>query len=438
MSALLAPPDLMPPTHADGQSDPVKPQRSAATAAERPILYQLALLFRAMGMTFMDIFLMIAVYAFALLLVAGVGVSARIGHAEAWAWGSRLMNLPLAVAGVGSLLVAVAAAGAALQFARSDGRRAVLAALAVSIAALLGFIATIAIDLESKWAYGVRPAAAFDPYDRYVASRFGVRLPKKSRQQTDVAQIAAAAPARRVVDALNGQKLFLGTCMTCHGARGEGMPGQGKPLIANEFVASLDDAKALQFLKVGRQPWEPLNTTKVQMPPRGGNPMLTDDDLKDIVAYMRKLHDAPKIATPASTAAGASAATPSGNTTATANASGAPTIPDSAAPIIAERWVVPPLQSGPVGLARDFVAESTRPRWQPPRDAVTFVNAYYIVTQFALIHAAVLVLVLVALLIQMWRARLAPGRRDALALAAAGCACFAMTWLLMFPFMYLF
>jgi hypothetical protein len=34
-------------------------------------------------------------------------------------------------------------------------------------------------------------------------------------------------------------------------------------------------------------PFDPLNTTGIQMPPKGGNPLLEDQDLRDIVALIR-------------------------------------------------------------------------------------------------------------------------------------------------------
>jgi disulfide bond formation protein DsbB len=42
-------------------------------------------------------------------------------------------------------------------------------------------------------------------------------------------------------------------------------------------------------LKKGRPASDPANTTKVDMPPKGGNPALTDQDLADIVTYVRSL-----------------------------------------------------------------------------------------------------------------------------------------------------
>jgi disulfide bond formation protein DsbB len=45
----------------------------------------------------------------------------------------------------------------------------------------------------------------------------------------------------------------------------------------------------LAFLQTGRPASDPLNTTGVDMPPRGGNPAFSDNDLKNIVAYLRTI-----------------------------------------------------------------------------------------------------------------------------------------------------
>ncbi len=87
----------------------------------------------------------------------------------------------------------------------------------------------------------------------------------------------------------SGNNLFHSTCVACHGKAGVGMPGNGKPLAGSAFLQSLDDEKLLAFVMKGRAPGEPLNTTGIQMPPKGGNPALSEDDLLDIIAYLRTL-----------------------------------------------------------------------------------------------------------------------------------------------------
>jgi disulfide bond formation protein DsbB len=92
-------------------------------------------------------------------------------------------------------------------------------------------------------------------------------------------------------DAANGQTLFAGTCASCHGPDAKGITGLGKDLTTSTFVAEKTDQELIDFIKIGRPTGDPLNTTGVDMPPRGGNPALTDDDLADIVAYIRSIHN---------------------------------------------------------------------------------------------------------------------------------------------------
>jgi mono/diheme cytochrome c family protein len=86
-----------------------------------------------------------------------------------------------------------------------------------------------------------------------------------------------------------GEKVFMTTCATCHGRDAMGLPRLGKGLHYNKFVKSNDDAALVAFIQVGRRANDPLNTTGVDMPPRGGNPALTDQDLANVVAYVRTL-----------------------------------------------------------------------------------------------------------------------------------------------------
>ncbi len=86
-----------------------------------------------------------------------------------------------------------------------------------------------------------------------------------------------------------GAELFKGVCATCHGAGGEGVPNLGKDMRGSEWVKSQTDEQMLEFLKNGRKATDPLNTTGVEMPPRGGNPKFTDEDLEKIVQYVRTL-----------------------------------------------------------------------------------------------------------------------------------------------------
>lgn len=86
-----------------------------------------------------------------------------------------------------------------------------------------------------------------------------------------------------------GKQRFQRTCATCHGPEAEGVPNLGKDLHDNEFVRSNSDAELVEFLKVGRPAWDPANTRGVDMPPKGGDPTLTEEDMRNIVAYLRTI-----------------------------------------------------------------------------------------------------------------------------------------------------
>jgi len=91
-------------------------------------------------------------------------------------------------------------------------------------------------------------------------------------------------------DAGNGEALYSASCAACHAAGAVGVPGLGKPLVGSDFIDTLADSELVAFISVGRGPADPANTTGVGMPPKGGNPSLSDADLADIVAYIRSLN----------------------------------------------------------------------------------------------------------------------------------------------------
>lgn len=85
-----------------------------------------------------------------------------------------------------------------------------------------------------------------------------------------------------------GETLFM-QCAACHGPDGRGLPNLGKDLVVSEFVEGLTDEELLQFIVTGRPIWDAMNTTGVDMPGKGGNPALTNDDIIAIIAYVRTL-----------------------------------------------------------------------------------------------------------------------------------------------------
>lgn len=100
----------------------------------------------------------------------------------------------------------------------------------------------------------------------------------------------SSEPTYSAEDVAAGEAIFASTCSACHGADAKGLPNLGKDLTTSEFVRDNDDETLLQLLIGGRPSGHELNTTGVDMPPRGGNPSLTDNDLKTVVAYLRSIN----------------------------------------------------------------------------------------------------------------------------------------------------
>lgn len=87
-----------------------------------------------------------------------------------------------------------------------------------------------------------------------------------------------------------GETIFQTTCAACHGFNAQGITGLGKTMIGSTFINGLTDDELLAFLNEGRDVSDPLNTTGVTMPAKGGNPALTDNDLYNVIAYIRSLN----------------------------------------------------------------------------------------------------------------------------------------------------
>jgi disulfide bond formation protein DsbB len=85
-----------------------------------------------------------------------------------------------------------------------------------------------------------------------------------------------------------GKQKFT-SCAACHGPDAKGLPGLGKDLTTSAFVKSQSDEQLVAFIKQGRPASDPANTTGIDMPPKGGDPTLTDDHIRSIVAYIRTL-----------------------------------------------------------------------------------------------------------------------------------------------------
>lgn len=106
----------------------------------------------------------------------------------------------------------------------------------------------------------------------------------------NVAQASSNVASKTAGDIAKGKTLFGSSCGSCHGPDAKGLPNLGKDLTTSAFVKTQADSQLLIFFKTGRPASDPANTTGVDMPPKGGNPALTDTNLQDILAYIRSVN----------------------------------------------------------------------------------------------------------------------------------------------------
>jgi len=86
------------------------------------------------------------------------------------------------------------------------------------------------------------------------------------------------------VYALTGEAIYKQTCVACHGANGQGtVPGAANFTDEKGVLSKSDSVLLAHIIKGYQSPGSPM-----AMPPRGGNPKLTDDDLKKTLAYIRQ------------------------------------------------------------------------------------------------------------------------------------------------------
>lgn len=92
------------------------------------------------------------------------------------------------------------------------------------------------------------------------------------------AQVAAASPNRA-----NGARIFAQACVACHGRDGKGtIPGVPDLTAAGGRLSKPDSVLLRNMINGFQSPGSPM-----AMPPRGGNPSLSDRDMADVLAHLR-------------------------------------------------------------------------------------------------------------------------------------------------------
>jgi disulfide bond formation protein DsbB len=143
------------------------------------------------------------------------------------------------------------------------------------------WLPVVAIALATVAAYGVlawlnrpqaTPTAAFTLGDTSAAAQ---------RSMVDAIPLTQAEPAT------DGARLYSEACAVCHGPGGEGVPNLGNAVAGAAFVHNATDDELLHFIRQGRAADDPDNASGLVMPPSGGRPDLTDDQLLAIIHFLR-------------------------------------------------------------------------------------------------------------------------------------------------------
>lgn len=117
----------------------------------------------------------------------------------------------------------------------------------------------------------------------------GEQTQTRQKAASKPAQTAAQTAALQPGDAEKGATLFVTYCSACHGPDAKGIKGLGRDLTHNEWVQALSDKEFLEYVNTGRPVDDPRNQSGVPMPPKGGNPALKDQEIMDIIAWVRTL-----------------------------------------------------------------------------------------------------------------------------------------------------
>lgn len=99
-----------------------------------------------------------------------------------------------------------------------------------------------------------------------------------------IGTLAAGAFQSPVLAADPGKAVFEQTCIVCHGEDGKGaMPGV-TDITGKDGPLSQDDATLVKRMTAGFQsPGSPM-----AMPPKGGNPELTENQVREVLEYLRR------------------------------------------------------------------------------------------------------------------------------------------------------
>ena len=201
----------------------------------------------------------------------------RGNHPEVFQWvGERgFLDVTWGAVNTVVLIVSSVSMAGAVTFVQLNNRWAVIVLLGITFLCGVIFMAIKSVEYEHEI------------HENLVWGPKFYELPHGYEAGSGSGGAGALAPA----NIANGTTIWNSTCRSCHGTGGEGVAGQGRDIRSSEFIQSRTDLELLAYVKAGRTINDPLNTTGMAMPPKGGNPLLSDQDIIDAIAYVRNFQN---------------------------------------------------------------------------------------------------------------------------------------------------
>jgi cytochrome c oxidase subunit 3 len=362
----------------------------------------------------------------------------RANHPALFVWGEQFMDEKLGVANTAILLISSMTIAMAITYIQRNQRRMAMFAVGVTFICAAMFMAIKSVEYGHKFE------------EKLLWGNGFYQMPEGGHGGGAAGGAAAATPAG-AGDVAKGRKNWDSTCRSCHGAVGEGVEGQGMDVRASAFIQDLDDDGLLAFIKKGRMPFDADNTTGIQMPPKGGNPLLKDQDLRDIIAYMRTLQ-VPIDQAPGDDAEEPAADAAAADSTETAEAVAPAPAPAPAAappPAQASNWLpkssIPLAPDGPAGMTDRLIGDVEYTVHRPvpqfdatrPANAHLFFGIYFLMTGLHGLHVIAGMIVMLWLLWRLGRGHFGPRYYAPVECGALYWHIVDVIWIFLFPLWYL-
>jgi cytochrome c oxidase subunit 3 len=354
----------------------------------------------------------------------------RANHPALFAWGEQFLDEKLGAANTAILLISSMTIAMAITYIQRGHRRMAMAAVGVTFVCGAMFMAIKSVEYGHKF------------HDKLLWGTGFYEMPEGGHG----GGAAMAAVPAGVGDAAKGRQGWDSTCRSCHGAAGEGVEGQGVDLRTSAFSQGLDDEGLLAFIKKGRLPDAADSATGILMPPKGGNPLLKDQDLRDIVAHMRTLE---KPLGDDGAASEPAAGDEPADDAATASPEGDKAADDAEPAAPAANWLprssIPNAPEGPPGITDRLIEDVEYAVHRPvaqfdpnrPANAHLFFGIYFLMTGLHGIHVIAGMLVMLWLLWRLGRGDFGPRYYAPIECGALYWHIVDVIWIFLFPLWYL-